>query len=38
MFRSILICLLALLACTKDPVVTLPDPPQKNQNENEDNN
>ena len=31
MFRPILICLLALLSCTKDPdpVVTLPDPPQE---------
>ena len=31
MFRPILICLLALLSCTKDPdpVVTIPDPPQE---------
>ena len=31
MFRSIIICLLALLACTKDPdpVVAIPDPPQE---------
>ena len=31
MFRPVLICLLALLACTKapDPVVTIPDPPQE---------
>ena len=31
MFRPIIICLLALLACTKDPdpVVAIPDPPQE---------
>ena len=31
MFRPIIICLLALLACTKDPdpVVVIPDPPQE---------
>ena len=31
MFRPFLICLLALLSCTKDPdpVVTIPDPPQE---------
>ena len=31
MFRPILICLLALLSCTKDPdpVVAIPDPPQE---------
>ena len=39
MYRPILICLLALLSCTKDPdpVGTLPDPPQENQDENGDN-
>ena len=39
MYRPILICLLALLSCTKDPVPvgTLPDPPQENQDENGDN-
>lgn len=39
MYRAILICLLALLSCTKDPdpVGTLPDPPQENQDENGDN-
>ena len=40
MYRPILICLLALLSCTKDPdpVVTLPDQPQENQDENGDDN
>ena len=40
MYRAILIGLLALLSCTKDPdqVGTLPDPPQENQGENGDNN
>ena len=39
MYRPILICLLGLLSCTKDPdpVGTLPDPPQENQDENGDN-
>jgi hypothetical protein len=39
MYRPILICLLALLSCTKDPapVGTLPDPLQENQDENGDN-
>ena len=39
MYRAILIGLLALLSCTKDPdpVGTLPDPPQENQDENGDN-
>ena len=36
MFRPVLICLLALLACTKAPdlVVTIPDPPQEKPGEN----
>ena len=40
MYRPILLCLLALLSCTKDPdpVGTLPDPPQENQDENGDDN
>lgn len=35
MYRSILICLMALLSCTKtpDPVVILPDPSQEKQEE-----
>ena len=38
MFRSILIGLLALLSCTKDPVTILPGPSQENQKENGGNN
>ena len=38
MYRSILIGLLALLSCTKDPVTILPGPSQENQKENEDHN
>jgi hypothetical protein len=40
MFRPILICLLALLACTKapDPVVTIPDPPQEKPDDTGGNN
>ncbi len=38
MFRPILICLLALLSCTKDPVVILPDPPQEKQEESGNDN
>lgn len=40
MFRPILICLLALLSCTKDPdpVVTIPDPPQEKPGDNGGNN
>ena len=36
MFRPFLICLLALLSCTKDPdpVVTIPDPPQEKPGDN----
>ena len=36
MFRPIVICLLALLSCTKapDPVVIVPDPPQEKPGEN----
>lgn len=38
MFRLILIGLLALLSCTKDPVTILPGPSQENQKENGGNN
>ena len=38
MYRSILIGLLALLSCTKDPVTILPGPSQENQKENGGNN
>ena len=38
MFRPILICLLALLSCTKDPVVTIPDPPQEKPDDTGGNN
>ena len=40
MYRPILICLLALLACTKDPdpVVTIPDPPQEKPDDTGGNN
>ena len=40
MFRPILICLLALLSCTKDPdpVVTIPDQPQEKPGNNGGNN
>ena len=40
MFRPIMICLLALLACTKDPdpVVTIPDPPQEKPDDTGGNN
>ena len=40
MYRAILIGLLALLSCTKDPdpVVTIPDPPQEKPGENGGNN
>ena len=40
MYRPILFCLLALLACTKapDPVVTIPDPPQEKPGDNGGNN
>ena len=40
MFRPILICLLALLSCTKDPdpVVTIPDPPQEKPSDTGGNN
>ena len=38
MFRSILIGLLALLSCTKNPVTILPGPSQENQKENGGNN
>ena len=40
MFRPFLICLLALLSCTKDPdpVVTIPDPPQEKPDDTGGNN
>ena len=40
MFRPFLICLLALLSCTKDPdpVVTIPDPPQEKPSDTGGNN
>lgn len=38
MYRSILIGILALLSCTKDPVTVLPGPSQENQKENGGNN
>ena len=38
MYRSILIGLLALLSCTKDPVTIFPGPSQENQKENGGNN
>lgn len=38
MYRSILIGLLALLSCIKDPVTILPGPSQENQKENGGNN
>ena len=38
MYRSILIGLLALLSCTKDPVTILPGPSPENQKENGGNN
>ena len=38
MYRSILIGILALLSCTKDPVTILPGPSQENQKENGGNN
>ena len=40
MFRPIIICLLALLSCTKDPdpVVVLPDPPQEKPDDTGGNN
>ena len=38
MFRATVFCLLALLSCTKDPVVILPDPPQEKQEENGNDN